>query len=56
MPSLGRREITAFRYRVLHVAAQLTRSARRTCLHIDRAWRWAAQIAEGFRRLRAASA
>lgn len=28
MPSLARREIAAFRYRVLHVAAQLTRSAR----------------------------
>jgi hypothetical protein len=41
---------------VLHVAAQLTRSARRTCLRIDCAWRWAAQIAEGFRRLRAACA
>jgi len=55
MPSLARREIAAFRYRVLHVAAQLTRSARRTCLRIDRAWRWAAQIAEGFRRLRLTS-
>ena len=38
------------------MAAQLTRSARRTCLRIDRAWRWAAQIAEGFHRLRAAFA
>ena len=56
MPSLARREIAAIRYRVLHVAAQLTRSARRTCLRIDCAWRWAAQIAEGFRRLRAAYA
>jgi len=56
MPSLARREIAAFRYRVLHVAAQLTRSARRTCLRIDRAWRWAVQIAEGFRRPRAACA
>ncbi len=55
MPSLARREIAAFRYRVLHVAAQLTRSARRTCLRIDCAWRWAAQIAEGFLRLRLAS-
>ena len=53
VPSLARCEIAAFRYRVLHVAARLTRSARTTRLHIDRAWRWAAQIAEGFRRLRA---
>src|SRR6266516_115819 len=56
VPSLARCEIAAFRYRVLHVAAQLTRSARRTCLRIDRTWRWAAQIAEGFHRLRAAFA
>jgi len=55
-PSLARCEIAAFRYRVLHAAAQLTRSARRTCLRIDRSWRWAAQIAEGFHRLRAAFA
>ena len=56
VPSLARCEITAFRYRVLHVAAQLTRSARQVRLRIDRTWRWAAQIAEGFRRLRAAFA
>jgi Transposase DDE domain group 1 len=56
VPSLARCEIAAFRYRVLHVAAQLTRSARRTSLRIDRTWRWAAQIAEGFHRLRAAFA
>jgi Transposase DDE domain group 1 len=56
VPSLARCEIAAFRYRVLHAAAQLTRSARTTRLRIDRAWRWAAQIAEGFRRLRTAFA
>jgi len=56
VPSLARCEIAAFRYRVLHVAAQLTRSARRACLRIDRTWRWATQIAEGFHRLRAAFA
>ena len=56
VPSLARCEIAAFRYRVLHAAAQLTRSARRTSLRIDRTWRWAAQIAEGFHRLRAAFA
>jgi hypothetical protein len=55
-PSLARCEITAFRYRVLHTAAQLTRSARQVRLRIDRTWRWAAQIAEGFHRLRAAFA
>ena len=56
VPSLARCEIAAFRYRVLHVAAQLTRSARRACLRIDRTWRWATQIAAGFHRLRAAFA
>jgi hypothetical protein len=56
VPSLARCEIAAFRYRVLHAAAQLTRSARTTRLRIDRAWRWATQIAEGFHRLRTAFA
>ena len=56
LPSLARCEIAAFRYRVLHVAVQLTRSARQACLKIDRSWRWAAQIAAGFHRLRAAFA
>ena len=56
VPSLARCEIAAFRYRVLHTAAQLTRSARQVCLRIDRTWRWAAQIAAGFHRLRAAFA
>jgi Transposase DDE domain group 1 len=56
VPSLARCEIAAFRYRVLHVAAQLTRSARQACLRIDRTRRWAAQIAAGFHRLRAAFA
>jgi len=53
-PELARCEIAAFRYRVLHVAARLTRSARRLHLRIDRTWRWATPIAEGFHRLRAA--
>jgi hypothetical protein len=56
VPSLARCEIAAFRYRVLHAAAQLTCSARQVRLRIDRTWRWAAQIAEGFHRLRAAFA
>jgi Transposase DDE domain group 1 len=55
-PSLARCEIAAFRYRILHAAAQLTRSARQVHLRIDRTWRWATQIAEGFHRLRAAFA
>lgn len=51
---LARCEIAAFRYRVLHVAARITRGARQTRLRIDKTWRWAIQIAEGFHRLRIA--
>ena len=54
VPELARCEIAAFRYRVLHVAARITRGARQIRLRIDKTWRWAAQIAEGFTRLRAA--
>jgi Transposase DDE domain group 1 len=53
-PELARCEIATFRYRVLHVAARLTRSARQLHLRIDKHWRWATQIAEAFTRLRAA--
>jgi hypothetical protein len=56
VPELGRCEIAAFRYRVLHVAARLTRAARQLHLRIDATWRWASRIAEGFHRLRAAFA
>jgi hypothetical protein len=55
-PALARCEIAGFRYRVLHVAARITRSARQTHLRIDRTWRWAVQIAQGFHRIRAAFA
>jgi hypothetical protein len=52
--ALARCEIATFRYRVLHVAARLTHGARRVHLRIDKTWRWAVQIAEGFTRLRTA--
>jgi DDE family transposase len=54
VPALARCEIAAFRYRVLHVAARLTHAARRLHLRIDKTWRWAVHIAEGFHRLRTA--
>jgi hypothetical protein len=44
-PELARCEIHAFRYRVLHVAARITRGARQLRLRIDATWRWAAAIA-----------
>lgn len=53
-PALARCEIGAFRYRVLHVAARITRSARQTCLRIDKTWRWASAIAAGWHRIRTA--
>jgi len=56
VPALARCEIAAFRYRVLHVAARITRGGRQVRLRIDKTWRWAVQIAEGFTRLRAAFA
>ncbi len=55
-PDLARCEIAAFRYRVLHVAARLTRSGRRLHLRIDATWRWATHIANAFHRIRAAFA
>ena len=53
-PALARCEIQAFRYRVLHVAARITRAARQTRLRIDKTWRWATEIATGYHRIRAA--
>jgi hypothetical protein len=53
-PSLATCEIGTFRYRVLHVAARITRGARQIRLRIDSTWRWAAAITECWHRLRAA--
>lgn len=54
--ALARCEIDTFRYRVLHMAARLTRSGRITFLRLDRTWSWAKQLALAFTRLRAAFA
>ena len=51
---LARAEPAALRYRLIHVAARLTRTARRTHLKIDRHWPWAHDLAQAFARLRAA--
>ncbi len=53
-PGLARAEISTFRYRVLHVAARITRGARQLRLRIDATWRWAAQIATAWQRIRIA--
>lgn len=39
------------RYRILHVAGQLTRHARRTTLHLPGDWPWATAIKHAFKRL-----
>jgi len=41
------------RYRLLHVAARLTRSARRTYLRLAEGWPWAADLVTAFTRLAA---
>jgi hypothetical protein len=53
-PELAKAEIGAFRYRVLHVAARVTRSARQTHLRVDATWRWATAIADAWHRIRTA--
>ncbi len=41
------------RYRILHVAGQLTRHARQTTLHLPADWPWVGAILRAFKRLRA---
>ena len=55
-PALAHCEIAAFRYRVLHMAARITRGGRVVRLRLDRTWAWSKQLALGFTRLRAAFA
>jgi hypothetical protein len=51
---LARCEPAALRYRLLHVAARLTRTGRTRHLKIDKDWPWATHLATAFARLRAA--
>jgi hypothetical protein len=50
---LARAEPKTLRYRLLHVAARLTRGQRRLRLRIDQHWPWAHQLAAAFVRLAA---
>jgi hypothetical protein len=50
---LARAEPKTLRYRLLHVAARLTRGQRRRWLRIDQHWPWARQLAAAFARLAA---
>ena len=51
-PDLATCEIGTFRYRVLHVAARITRGARQLHLRIDETWRWAKAITAAWLRIR----
>jgi hypothetical protein len=45
---LAKAEPTMLRYRLLHVAARLTRGQRRLWLRIQRTWPWARNLAAAF--------
>jgi Transposase DDE domain group 1 len=49
---LARCEPKRLRYRLLHVAARITRSGRRLRLHLPAHWPWAGALVAAFRRLR----
>jgi adenylosuccinate lyase len=51
--ALARAEPKTLRYRLLHVAARLTRGQRRLRLRIDRHWPWAGHLTNAFARLAA---
>ena len=50
-PTLAKAEPKTLRYRLLHVAARLSRGQRRLWLRIQRSWPWARQLAAAFARL-----
>jgi hypothetical protein len=50
---LARAEPKRLRYRLLHVAARITRSSRCTRLRIAAGWPWAAELVAAFTRLAA---
>lgn len=51
-PALARAEWKSIRYRILHTAARITRSARRTFLRLPTGWPWALALARAFTALR----
>jgi Transposase DDE domain group 1 len=51
--TLAKAEPKTLRYRLLHVAARLTRGQRRLWLRLQRCWPWARELADAFARLRA---
>ena len=51
-PDLARAEWKTIRYRLLHTAARITRSARRIHLRLQHGWPWALALAQAFHTLR----
>ncbi len=51
-PELHRAEPKTLRYRLLHVAARITRGQRKVCLRLAEHWPWALALAKAFTRLR----
>jgi ADP-ribose pyrophosphatase YjhB (NUDIX family) len=51
-PELARAEWKTIRYRLLHTAARITRSGRRTVLRLQKGWPWALALARAFAALR----
>ncbi len=50
---LARCEVKRLRYRLIHQAGRLVRSARQTRLRLERSWPWAAALEHAFARLQA---
>jgi Transposase DDE domain group 1 len=55
-PVIARCEIDAFRYKILHIAARLTRGGHQVHLRLDQRWGWSRTLALAFTRLRTAFA
>jgi len=55
-PAIACCEIDTFRYRILHMAARITRGGRAVTLRLDKTWAWAKTLAPAFDRLCAAFA
>jgi hypothetical protein len=51
--NLATAEPKTLRYRLLHVAARVTRGQRRLWLRLQQSWPWARELAEAFTRLQA---
>ena len=51
-PDLARAEPKTLRYRLLHIAARITRGQRKVFLRLAEHWPWALALAKAFTRLR----